>query len=220
MAKKKTKSFGAPLKAPGNQSILGALADAQGLARMIREALPVRGLEGSYPDESPAVRQRAEDEAAWAALRIARVTTPGEFIGIPGQIALPWESLGRVVSEIREHWGWEAQDGESRIPNSRARDGKKLKPLPAGILKRLESACRLLEAGARNLPDDARDPELEITREAYRLWEAGRHTWPQIAERLEKDRTLEGALKQRVKRYSKERGLPMRKGEPGAPRKN
>jgi hypothetical protein len=214
----KKKSYSAPLKVPSNQKILEALDDVRALARIIREALPVQGLKGRYPSTSPAIRQHAEDDAAWHLIRLARVTLPGAF-QINAAVALPWDSLGRVVAEIREFWGWADQDGESRIPCSRARDGKKLKPLPSGLLEQLESDCRLLEAGAKILPDDSNDPDLEKTAEAYRLWQAGRHTWPEIAEQLEGDRKQAGAIKQAVGRYAQSRGLPLRKGQSGRPRK-
>jgi hypothetical protein len=136
--------FGQMPKALSDEEILAAIKDVQTLAGIVRTALPVVGPDNSYEYESGAVRKNYEERAAWCLIRLAKVTLPGAYRGIPDEVSDGWDQLGRLVPEIRQHWGWADQDGLNRIPCSKARDGVKLAPLPAGLFRRLEAVSKNL----------------------------------------------------------------------------
>lgn len=64
-----------------------------------------------------------------------------------------WKELCLAMSELRLHYDLQDVDGDNRIPHSNVRGGKKLKPIDAGILDRIEQAANGL-LGVKNQTED------------------------------------------------------------------
>lgn len=109
-----------------------------------------------------------------------------------------WQELCLAMSELREHYDLQDVDGGNEIPHSNVRGCKKLKPIDAGILDRIEQAANGLLGIVEGPPVDT---ELQKGID-IRVKSNGLTSWPDICEQVTGVREGHRSFSNRVREYA------------------
>lgn len=151
-----------------------AAEHARRCARIIRDWLPVEGRE---PGASAETMDDWHDKAGWAVIAFAKYhPTPGRYYTIgPEDFGGCWRQMADGMVAVRDHYGWQAVDGDARRPCSDVRGGQELPPIDPRLLDRIERAAAWFVApeASRQIPPEKQTKPMTKKKAARLLGRTG-----------------------------------------------
>jgi hypothetical protein len=139
-----------------------ASKDALNCVSIVKQWLPIKGARGALSTDS--TMDRWFEEMALKCIAFFKLYPhSGQYATIgPEMSGLYWRELCDGMESLRSHYGLNDVDGQSKLPHSNVRGGKRIKPIDEKILNRIEQAADSLSKYAA--PKSTED---EMSIEAY-----------------------------------------------------